>query len=99
MKSINSFSTLSEVNINNIKYFYFDLNKLSKNFDFNLSSIPNSIKILLENLIRKEDGEVITKKMIESICRGFNKRKKLYEIAFFPSRVLMQDFTGFQLCR
>ena len=57
MKSINTFKTCSEIHINGKKYIYFDLNKLAKFFNFNLLSIPNSIKILLENLIRNEDGE------------------------------------------
>ena len=57
MKSINTFKTKSNIIINGKKYVYFDLNILANYFNFNLSSIPNSKKILLENLIRKEDGE------------------------------------------
>ena len=68
MKSINTFKTQSEINIQGKKYVYFDLNTLAKYFNFELSSIPNSTKILLENLIRNEDGDSITSKMIRSLC-------------------------------
>ena len=44
---------------------YFDLNKLANHFDFSLSSVPRSIKILLENLIRNEDGKVVTRDIID----------------------------------
>ena len=94
MKSINTFKTKSQIEINGKKYIYFDLNKLAKNFNFSLSTIPNSIKILLENLIRNEDGESITHEMISSFCSKIGKSKESFEIAFFPTRVLMQDFTG-----
>ena len=94
MKSLNTFKTRSEIEINGKKYIYFDLNILAKHFNFDLSSIPNSIKVLLENLIRNEDGESITDKMITSLCDDIGNNKESFEIAFFPTRVLMQDFTG-----
>ena len=94
MKSLNTFKTRKELTINNQKYVYFDLNILSKHFNFNLVSIPNSIKILLENLIRNEDGESIDHKMISSLCSKIQNNEEAFEIAFFPTRVLMQDFTG-----
>ncbi|MDC0624382.1 aconitate hydratase AcnA, partial [Alphaproteobacteria bacterium] len=59
-----------------------------------LSKIPNSIKILLENLIRNEDGESVTKDMISNLCMKINESKDNFEISFSPTRVLMQDFTG-----
>jgi len=94
MKSINTFKTRSEIEINGKKYVYFDLNTLAKHFNFNLSLIPNSIKILLENLIRNEDGETISHEMISTLCSKIGNNEDLLEIAFFPTRVLMQDFTG-----
>ena len=94
MKSINTFKTKSKIEINGKKYIYFDLNILAKYFNFDLSIIPNSIKILLENLIRNEDGDSISKEMITSICNKITKNDESFEIAFFPTRVLMQDFTG-----
>jgi len=94
MKSKNSFNALTNLTISGKKYLYFDLNSLSQQFNFDLNKIPNSIKILLENLIRNEDGDSVTKEMIEKLCSGINSTKENFEIAFFPSRVLMQDFTG-----
>ena len=94
MKSLNTFKTRSEIVINGKKYIYFDLNILAKHFNFDLTLIPNSIKILLENLIRNEDGESISKEMISSLCSKVGNNESSFEIAFFPTRVLMQDFTG-----
>ena len=94
MKSIDTFKTRTEITISGKKYVYFDLNILAKHFNFNLSLIPNSIKVLLENLIRNEDGESVNYEMISSICTQFENKDKSFEIAFFTSRVLMQDFTG-----
>ena len=94
MKSINTFKTRLEIEIHGKKYVYFDLNLLAKHFNFKLSSIPNSKKILLENLIRNEDGEYITSEMIRSLCSQLSNKDKSFEIAFSPTRVLMQDFTG-----
>ena len=94
MKSINTFNTKTEIEINGAKYIYFDLNKLASYFNFDLLLIPNSIKILLENLIRNEDGESVTYEMISSLCNNINDKNESFEIAFFPTRVLMQDFTG-----
>jgi len=94
MKSLDTFKTKSKININDQIYTYFDLNKLANHFEFSLSSVPRSIKILLENLIRNEDGKVVTREIIDLICNNIHKKEKLLEISFFPTRVLMQDFTG-----
>ncbi len=94
MKSLNSFNTCKIIQIDEKKYQYYDLNILAKIFDFELSKVPNSIKILLENLIRNEDGESVTKDMISNLCLKINQTLDNYEIAFTPTRVLMQDFTG-----
>ena len=94
MQSKNSFNTLTNLTINGKKYVYFDLKTLSQKFNFDLNKVPISIKILLENLIRNEDGDSITKEMIEKLCSQIHSNKENFEIAFFPSRVLMQDFTG-----
>ena len=94
MTFIDTYKTFSKIDINGKIYGYFDLNKLANHFRFNLATLPTSIKILLENLIRNEDGKLITDKMIASICSTLNKKDISCEIAFFPTRVLMQDFTG-----
>ena len=97
MKNINSFNSEDIIEINDQKFKYFNLNKAAKFFDTDLSKTPISLKIIIENLLRNEDGENINKDMISKV---FNSLKQIYkkdekiEIAFFPTRVLMQDFTG-----
>ena len=97
MKNINSFNSECVIEINDEKFKYFDLNKAAEYFNIDLSKIPISIKIIIENLLRNEDGESINKDMISkvfhSLKKNNNKDEKI-EIAFFPTRVLMQDFTG-----
>ena len=68
MKSLNSFNSRKQITIDDKIYNYFDLNVLSTSYGFDLSKIPNSIKILLENLIRNEDGESVTRDMISNLC-------------------------------
>jgi aconitate hydratase len=94
MESLNSFNTRKQITIDDKIYYYFDLNVLADTYGFYLSKIPNSIKILLENLIRNEDGESVTKDMISNLCKKINESKDSFEISFSPTRVLMQDFTG-----
>ena len=94
MTFIDTYKTFSKIDVNEKKYIYFDLNKLANHFKFSLSLLPFSIKILLENLIRNEDGKLITADMINSLCSQLTNKDKSFEIAFSPTRVLMQDFTG-----
>ena len=61
---------------------------------FNLSRLPFSLKILLENLLRREDGVNVTSADIEFLARWDAKAEPSREIAYMPARVLMQDFTG-----
>ena len=67
MKNINSFNSEHIIEINNQKFKYFDLNKAAEYFDTDLNKIPISIKIIIENLLRNEDGENITKDMISKV--------------------------------
>ena len=97
MKNINSFNSEDIIKINDQKFKYFDLNTIAEHFKIDLNKIPISIKIIIENLLRNEDGENINKDMIADVCsylKNTNKKKEKIEIAFFPTRVLMQDFTG-----
>ena len=97
MKNINSFNSEDIIEINNQKFKYFDLNKAAEYFNIDLSKTPISIKIIIENLLRNEDGENINKDMISKVfssLKKINKKDEKIEIAFFPTRVLMQDFTG-----
>ena len=97
MKNINSFDSEDIIKINDQKFKYFDLNKIANHFKIDLNKIPISIKIIIENLLRNEDGENITEDMITKVCSSLkhkDEKKEKIEIAFFPTRVLMQDFTG-----
>ena len=94
MKSIDTFKTLNCLKIGGNEYFFYDLNILATKQDLNLNLIPNSLKILLENLIRNEDGNFVTSKIITNVCQNLKKNSKVQEISFYPTRVLMQDFTG-----
>ncbi len=97
MKNINSFNSEEIIEINDKKFKYFDINKAAKFFDIDLSKTPISIKIIIENLLRNEDEENISKDMISKVFNSLkkaNKKEEKIEIAFFPTRVLMQDFTG-----
>tara|TARA_X000000950_G_scaffold191535_1_gene231220 strand:+ start:96 stop:2735 length:2640 start_codon:yes stop_codon:yes gene_type:complete len=95
MNSKNSFKSEKTLDIDNNTYKYFDVNEVAKQFNLNISQIPISLKILLENLLRNEDGESVNKEMISSVFRSLNNNDdEKKEISFFPTRVLMQDFTG-----
>src|SRR5215472_14678954 len=61
---------------------------------FHLSRLPFSLKILLENLLRREDGVNVTAEDIEFLAKWDAKAEPSREIAYMPARVLMQDFTG-----
>ena len=84
----NSFNTKREIKCGNKKYTIFDISKINGS-----EKLPYSIKILLENLIRNEDDQTVTKDDILSIIDWHNHATKK-EIAYRPARVLMQDFTG-----
>ena len=84
----NSFNTKREIKCGNKKYTIFDISKIDGS-----EKLPYSIKILLENLVRNEDDQTVTKDDILSIIDWHNHATKK-EIAYRPARVLMQDFTG-----
>ena len=75
-------------------YHYYDLNAVADKGWGDLSKLPFSLKVLLENLLRHEDGETVTVDDIEGLVRWTEKRASDREINYRPARVLMQDFTG-----
>jgi len=87
-----SFSVRRTLSVNDKSYSYFSLPSLGENFD--ITRLPFSLKILLENLLRNEDGIDITAGDIEALARWDSQAKPETEIAFTPSRVVLQDFTG-----
>ncbi len=90
MLSVDSFKTLDQFSNNGKKYIFYNLSKLEDNFP-KIKNVPKSKKILIENLLRLEDGKDINKDLIENVLENPEKN---HEIFFLPSRVLMQDFTG-----
>ncbi len=90
MLSLDSFKTLDQFLNNGKKYIFYNLSKLEDNFP-KIKNVPKSKKILIENLLRLEDGKDVNKDLIGNVLE--NPEKK-HEIFFLPSRVLMQDFTG-----
>jgi len=91
--SSNSFDSFSTLEVSGKTYGYYSLKaeKLSRSGD--VGSLPNSIKVLLENLLRHDDGSVNSCKDIEIVANSANSHVS-HEIAYYPARVLMQDFTG-----
>ena len=90
----NSFNCIKSLNINGSEYKYFSLSEAEKNGLEGISKLPNSLKVLLENLLRFEDGKSIDKSQIEAVKNWLKDKKSNTEIAYRPARVLMQDYTG-----
>lgn len=90
-----SFNCKKYLRVNSKEYAYFDVGTAAENLGLNPSSLPRSIKILLENLLRFEDGLTVSVKDINDLINVYKTKQHLSnEIAFRPARVLMQDFTG-----
>ncbi len=90
----NSYNSLDTIVINNKEYNFFSLSKAEKNGLDGISNLPKSLKVLLENLLRYEDGISVNKNQIESIKKWLVEKKSNTEIAYRPARVLLQDYTG-----
>ena len=88
MSKVDSFGVARELEVSGKKYRIFDMSKLDA------KTLPYSLKILLENLLRTEDGANVTSSHIKSIIDWDPKAEPDTEIQFTPARVIMQDFTG-----
>ena len=95
MASLDSFKCRKKLTVGTKSYHYFSLKDAEKNGLKGISQLPFSMKVLLENLLRFEDGRSVTKEDIQGVAQWLaNKGKTEKEVAFRPARVLMQDFTG-----
>jgi aconitate hydratase len=95
MTMLDSFNCRKTLKVGAKSYHYYSLKDAEKNGLAGISALPFSMKVLLENLLRHEDGRTVTKKDIEAFVAWLDNRgKKEAEIGFRPARVLMQDFTG-----
>ena len=90
--SANSFDAKATLTLGERSYEIFRLDALQAKYD--IARLPFSLKVLLENLLRNEDGEAIRAQDIEALATWNAKAQPSSEIAFTPARVLMQDFTG-----
>jgi len=91
-ETTNSFDAKATLTVGDTTYDIFRLDALQSRFD--VARLPFSLKILLENLLRNEDGESIRAKDIEALASWNAGDEPSQEIAFTPARVVMQDFTG-----
>jgi aconitate hydratase len=94
MTSLDSFKTRTELSVADKTLSYFSLPKLGAALGKDLGKLPFSLRILLENLLRNEDGKAVVKKDIEAVANWDPKSEPDAEIAFYPARVVLQDFTG-----
>ncbi|GGI75826.1 aconitate hydratase AcnA [Legionella impletisoli] len=89
-----SLSTKRQMQVDGKTYHYFSLKEAEANHFKGISRLPYSLKVLLENLLRFEDGDTVKSEDIEAIAAWLDKKTSQHEIAYRPARVLMQDFTG-----
>ena len=88
-----SFKTRASLKIQDQVYHYFSLEKAEKHLP-QIHRLPRSLKILLENLLRFEDGKTVTTADLHALQKWTHTQTSDHEIAYRPARVLMQDFTG-----
>ncbi len=89
----NSLNTRKTLTVDGKDYDYFSLSEAAKEIG-DVSKLPFTLKVLLENLLRNEDGRSVTKDDVQAIQGWLKNKKSSHEIAYRPARVLMQDFTG-----
>ena len=91
---IDSFKAQKTLQVEDQQYQYFDLNIVASQLGISLGNLPITLRILLENLVRFEDNKVIKIADIQALGSWLTNKTSEHEISFYPSRVLMQDFTG-----
>ncbi len=94
INSKDSFKTLKKLKVGKKIYNIFSLKEAEKNGLGEISKLPKSLKVLLENLLRFEDDQTVKKQQILAIKKWLENKKSNTEIAYRPARVLMQDYTG-----
>src|SRR4051794_28586090 len=94
MTSLDSFRCCKPLKVGSKTYAYYSLAAAEKNGLKGISRLPFSMKVLLENLLRNEDGRSVSKPDLLAVAQWLKAKSSEREIAFRPARVLMQDFTG-----
>ncbi|HKL76900.1 MAG TPA: aconitate hydratase, partial [Gammaproteobacteria bacterium] len=90
MPSLDSFGTRDTLSVGGTDYTFYNLNRL----DGDVSRMPVSLRVLLENLLRNEDGERVRAAEVEPLAKWTPEAAGKSEVGFSPARVLLQDFTG-----
>lgn len=90
----NSLSTECQLQVEGKTYHYFSLKEAEKKHFKGINRLPYSLKVLFENLLRFEDGNTVTTADVKAIADWLETKTSQHEIAYRPTRVLMQDFTG-----
>jgi aconitate hydratase len=93
MNTLNSFGARSEIRVGNRSYDIYSLRALERDFP-RVARLPYSLKLLLENVLRHEDGHAVKAGDVEALARWDPAAAAQKEMAFTPARVLLQDFTG-----
>src|SRR5918999_6175909 len=88
----NSFDARADLEVGGRSYEVYRLDALQSKFD--VARLPFSLKVLLENLLRNEDGVAVRAEDVEALAAWDHSAEPSNEIAFTPARVVMQDFTG-----
>ncbi len=95
LNSLDSFKSRKTLTVGNKEYVYYSLAEAEKNGLAGIAGLPFSLKVVLENLLRFEDGRSVTADDIRAVAAWLDNRgREEKEIAYRPARVLMQDFTG-----
>src|ERR687888_254654 len=94
MTSLDSFRCCKPLKVGSKTYAFYSIAAAEKNGLKGISRLPFSMKVLLENLLRHEDGRSVTKEDLQAVAQWLKTKTSEREIAFRPARVLMQDFTG-----
>lgn len=93
MPSLDSLNCRRELKVGDATYRYFSLPEAAQRLG-NIDRLPKSLKVLLENLLRNEDGQTVQPQDLQAMVDWLDKRASDREIQYRPARVLMQDFTG-----
>jgi len=92
---LDSFGARDTIKMDNNEYTFFNLQKASSACGLDIKKMPFSLRVLFENLLRNEDGKIVTEDLILNFGNWLQHRgKEKLEVPFYPARVLMQDFTG-----
>ncbi|MCC5892739.1 aconitate hydratase AcnA [Exiguobacterium sp.] len=92
---LDAFSSRTQFEVNGQAYDYYRLKKLEEDGVTELSRLPYSIRVLLESVLRQQDGRGITKEHVENLAKwGTAEVSKDIDVPFKPARVVLQDFTG-----